>query len=628
MAADFQHPIEECDLVMKGGITSGIVYPPAVLRLATKYRFRCIGGTSAGAIAAGATAAAEYGRETGGFEKLKQVSDELGEGTFLRDLFQPSRETAPLMNTLFAVKESADGLKGWRALTRVFFGLNLILLRETTLAFVLGAAVGVGVSLLLVWLTGGSLQGKGLVLLVFLGWSGALVSSALRLVVILLKELPRNSYGLCKGLKDPSGLGGRRAVLTDWLSSSIQRIAGREIAGAPLTFGELDEKQVHVKMMTSNLSQNLPYELPFEKRNFVFKEEELKDLFPENVLKHLKCKSYGSAIEPQRQAPESPRVVLPNGYYFLPEGKDLPLAFAMRLSLSFPVLISAVPLYTINLKAFKEGRGNALTENDLQRNLFSDGGIASNFPIHFFDSWLPTRPTFGITLVSLPDDAFAKGLAAEQSNPKYISAFPADGSQDTSRELRDVVVPESVFLPKANRPQNPDWKPLESLFQFLWSIFATAQNYRDNTQAMLPSYRERVAQIRLSDSEGGLNLAMSSETIKAVKEKGARAGEVFLKDFRLDQHQWVRFLVLMGLLESNLRQMETVLKDGSFPLETIMDAQLNKDQKFPYPRNASWRAKALSRITELEELVHDWSIHFFDKDIPKPTAVLRVVPKV
>lgn len=50
--------LDECDLVMKGGITSGVVYPPAVLELATRYRFRSIGGSSAGAIAAALAAAA------------------------------------------------------------------------------------------------------------------------------------------------------------------------------------------------------------------------------------------------------------------------------------------------------------------------------------------------------------------------------------------------------------------------------------------------------------------------------------------------------------------------------------------------------------------------------------------
>lgn len=53
---------EQCDLVMKGGITSGVVYPGLIARLASKYQFKNIGGTSAGAIAAGACAAAQYGR--------------------------------------------------------------------------------------------------------------------------------------------------------------------------------------------------------------------------------------------------------------------------------------------------------------------------------------------------------------------------------------------------------------------------------------------------------------------------------------------------------------------------------------------------------------------------------------
>jgi hypothetical protein len=44
--------MKKCDLVMKGGITSGIVYPGAVLELSKEYEFANIGGTSAGAIAA------------------------------------------------------------------------------------------------------------------------------------------------------------------------------------------------------------------------------------------------------------------------------------------------------------------------------------------------------------------------------------------------------------------------------------------------------------------------------------------------------------------------------------------------------------------------------------------------
>src|SRR4051794_41884180 len=62
-------PERLCDIVMKGGITSGVVYPNAVLELAAAYRLKSIGGASAGAIAAAAAAAAEYGRAGGGFRR-------------------------------------------------------------------------------------------------------------------------------------------------------------------------------------------------------------------------------------------------------------------------------------------------------------------------------------------------------------------------------------------------------------------------------------------------------------------------------------------------------------------------------------------------------------------------------
>src|SRR4051794_19750478 len=91
-----------CDIVMKGGITSGVVYPAAVLEIARKYRFKSIGGTSAGGIAAAVTAAAEHARDTGGFEKIKTLPDELGSTVggrpFMLQLFAPEAATKPLFS--------------------------------------------------------------------------------------------------------------------------------------------------------------------------------------------------------------------------------------------------------------------------------------------------------------------------------------------------------------------------------------------------------------------------------------------------------------------------------------------------------------------------------------------------
>ena len=45
-AYDYSRPTRSCDVVMKGGITSGVVYPHAICELARTYRFVDVGGTS------------------------------------------------------------------------------------------------------------------------------------------------------------------------------------------------------------------------------------------------------------------------------------------------------------------------------------------------------------------------------------------------------------------------------------------------------------------------------------------------------------------------------------------------------------------------------------------------------
>src|SRR5438128_954555 len=101
----------ECDLVMKGGITSGVVYPSAVRVLADTYRFRNIGGASAGAIAAAAAAAAEYGRQTGhgGFDVLQDMTKELEQPGFLTGMFQPTPKARPLYRLLVRTPPSTFG---------------------------------------------------------------------------------------------------------------------------------------------------------------------------------------------------------------------------------------------------------------------------------------------------------------------------------------------------------------------------------------------------------------------------------------------------------------------------------------------------------------------------------------
>src|SRR6185312_12389289 len=100
--SDFSNAHLNCDVIMKGGVTSGIVYPTAICELAKTYRFKNIGGTSAGAIAAAIAAAAEYQRTSTqakpsehGFNELKALPSTLGK-LGLENLFVPQLKTRSL----------------------------------------------------------------------------------------------------------------------------------------------------------------------------------------------------------------------------------------------------------------------------------------------------------------------------------------------------------------------------------------------------------------------------------------------------------------------------------------------------------------------------------------------------
>jgi hypothetical protein len=58
-AAYRTHLDKSCDLTMRGGTTSGVIYPLAECTLARPYVFRSVGSAYAGAIAASATTAAK-----------------------------------------------------------------------------------------------------------------------------------------------------------------------------------------------------------------------------------------------------------------------------------------------------------------------------------------------------------------------------------------------------------------------------------------------------------------------------------------------------------------------------------------------------------------------------------------
>jgi hypothetical protein len=472
----------------------------------------------------------------------------------------------------------------------------------------------------------------------FVGWLlGGAGISLYDLYHILTVAVPKNLFGMCNGRTATSGAE-NKPVLTDWLSAKIDELAGISGEDRTLTFADLKSKEINLKMVASNLSHNQPYSLPFRNESlFVFKEEHFKKLFPDNIVRYL--------TKPETQkACQNESYKLPDGYYFLPKGDALPVVVAMRMSLSFPLLLSAVPLYTISQAASDRAKENVKPIQlsdcektvDLQLNWFSDGGISSNFPIQFFDSWLPGHPTFGINLTSLPPEALEKNSNSKvQVKSKNISAV------NHSEKHTDLLDPatidqlgKAIYLPGVKDPfSGPEWIPIqENLLKFLNAIWSTAQNYRDNMQSNMRSYRERVVQVRLSDEEGGLNLAMSPTTIEKVVEKGYKAGDKIVNHFDFEQHQCVRFQVLMGLLETELKKMKEVLQDSQDKPQKESDyKRLLREQKHKeiFPPDEHWAEKAVDRIELILNLMEGWGDKpYFAPDPLPPEPVLRVTPEL
>lgn len=193
----------ECDLVMKGGITSGIVYPLAISEIAKAFRLRSIGGTSAGAIAAAAAAAAELGRQRfqagelsedpQGFAEIERLPQHLcllaasGQGTKLLALFRPQSRLRGLFDTFTAMLDAR----------RKPLGLLRAVLRHYGLAAVLGALLGGGPLWPLAFGDHGWLLWLWLLLSALVG---ALVAVAICLLRQLGRELPANGFGLCSGM--------------------------------------------------------------------------------------------------------------------------------------------------------------------------------------------------------------------------------------------------------------------------------------------------------------------------------------------------------------------------------------------------------------------------------------------
>ena len=571
-----------CDLVMNGGITSGVVFPKAVSELAKSYRFHSIAGTSAGAMAAAVAAAAEYGRRLSGsdrgFVALARISTRFGDDvsrrvcghngpmTRLRSMFQPQPATRRLFNVMLAGLERKTA--GARA-----GGIGVGILRQYAGPALLGAlAAGLIVAVVDVCCTA-----QGLIAYALAGLTGGAVFIVEALLRDVARGLVPNGFGLCTGMPgDPAS--GKTEALVPWLHKSIQRLAGRKPNDRPLTFADLHrapgfpppwrppsnlsaDKSIVLKVVTTNVTHGRPYTLPLdgETARLFYDPVEWAAYFPLAVLEHLNAHSKPYA---PKSASECIEPAACNGNAHLRElpGADLPIVVAARLSLSFPLLFSAVPLWAID-QAHDGGAPQ------LRRCWFSDGGISANFPIHQFDSAVPQWPTFGIQLTSRRREAEGSDASRVWLPQRHLDGIEDEWDAFDRRDQGGRAPP-----------------PLRRLVGYLVAIVLAAKDWNDNTLARMPGVRDRIVRVALeNDKEGGLNLNMPRARINDLVGWGSQAAQALTDKFApirgqhpitlnptsrnaagWDEHRWVRLNSTLYALRRTLDRVGSSLAGNRY----------------------------------------------------------------
>ncbi len=667
-----------CDLVMTGGVASGVVYPWAVVELARDFHFRRIGGTSVGAMAAVLAAAAEYGRRHGNrnaFEPLRRAPEQLAEEvspagaagpggagvrrTRMLSLFQPNAAGRRIFEVFVAGVEAVyERGQGSAGATRAVLGTVQRLYRPEWRAgaqagslqgAALGALAVVLLALLaqegppwscLTWLLGGALV---LLPALALGALGALRALLRTLRVELRQGLVEHGFGLCAGAALDPAQADAHPGLTDWMHKGIQLSAGLRLEDPPLTFRELwrapmepgserrggdapGARAIDLQMITTSVTHMRPHRLPLEDTSvrLYFRPAELLPYFPPAVVAALTA----SARPYVRSKPSEPRTEDGAGLYELPTA-DLPVVVAARLSLSYPLLFCAVPLHAIDFEQPK-GRGTD-PGRQFRRAWFSDGGLCSNFPLHLFDAALPSHPTFGMWL----DE---RGPFHERESVWLPDAF-IEGCGDSWQRFDADSPPDGKPAPG----------PLGRLFSFGMAAFFTAKDWGDRTAMRMPHTRHRVARLFLRQSEGALNITMSRRRIlNMAREYGTRTGRQFAQRYAAgpgqppsahwNRQRWVRLRVLVPALRGLLQGFGASALGSAHaaPVQGLIDAACQGDvlmdgppqpQPLTPPEAAAWR-RAVAAAAGFEAALQDPDLKTPLTGHDEPEPELRIRPRV
>ncbi len=251
--------------------------------------------------------------------------------------------------------------------------------------------------------------------------------------------------------------------------------------------------------------------------------------------------------------------------------------------------------------------------------------IVEAFPNAFLGVVVPEKafprwPTFGINLEEFHPD-YPKDLKDEENNV-WMMKTSGSGTSDRWRRF-----PE----------QGPG-----AIGGYIGAVLDAIRNWHDNTQMAVPGFRDRIAHVKLSSDEGGLNLKMDPAKVAALSERGKCAAVRLRERFGVagatrtglnwNTHRWVRFRTSMMLLQKMLRQTAEAFASSDQGYPSYYDLVNRTEDEDPV--TGSWWPRTPSAYSDSTRVLEEFAAKFsssapdFEEESPQPGPELRISPKL
>jgi predicted acylesterase/phospholipase RssA len=574
-----------CDVVLDGGVINGVVYPGFLIEIARKFRFRSLGGTSVGAIAAALAAACEYNRRFGsdnGFnEGLAKMPGELADWideskqiTRIRSLFQPHKDVKPLFDYLVDVlgmqqklknDAFADEQKAQTGNTKYVPSpaprLTLGLLRDIWIKAVQHLGPNLfdvfwwgWLAIFLTWVVYPQAQWMRVLFAESLFLTGILLAHPLgKFCCQFIKLMRLPGSGACTGMRVE---GSAAEGLSEWLHEGLQKSANLELH-QPLTFrnlwdapgspmgwnGRKEPRSIDLRMVTTCLSHGRIYELPLGQDDpvLMFKLSELEPYFPKAVITHLRRVS-----KPVRV---STCALLQRKF------NERSISYTAGSPQQLQALLDACKLSLDKAFQKAENPEKGLNDPDIRELPTADlpivvaARLSMSCPVLF-----QNIPMIGFNLDKNAEDIdlvrlwFSDGGIGSNFPihlfDKPIPRWPTFGLKilDDPPRKTSSGYPLKSYLPYGHMDGADDNllfprdigaftslfpnQTVSSFIKFLFSIYTSAKDGHDQSFLRMPEVRNRVVRIYMNNRAGNmLNLKIEPEQIVALAlEVGAPGG--------------------------------------------------------------------------------------------------------